>query len=207
MILAASAPHRGEAFAACRAAVEALKVEVPIWKKSFLPMGKSGWGRAVKPTVSPPVYVWESWVSSCAARYPALGSGLPAAVLKPIKKLRQVVGRFLGSVSDFGPNRKLRKPRIGTTGVFTQHLGNLDRDAIRNQRIGTAVENPHGCPSEPLGELRIDIALQIKQRRFFGQTDERRQRPHRSAKVRQKTIRIARRKQVRSISPSEFPVT
>ncbi|HND12047.1 MAG TPA: molybdopterin converting factor subunit 1, partial [Pseudomonadota bacterium] len=29
VILAASAPHRGEAFAACRAAIEALKVEVP----------------------------------------------------------------------------------------------------------------------------------------------------------------------------------
>ncbi|HNO70045.1 MAG TPA: molybdopterin converting factor subunit 1, partial [Pseudomonadota bacterium] len=39
VILAASAPHRGEAFAACRAAIEALKVEVPIWKKEFSPDG------------------------------------------------------------------------------------------------------------------------------------------------------------------------
>ncbi|HMU39309.1 MAG TPA: molybdopterin converting factor subunit 1 [Pseudomonadota bacterium] len=35
VVLAASAPHRPEAFAACRAAIEALKHEVPIWKKEF----------------------------------------------------------------------------------------------------------------------------------------------------------------------------
>lgn len=35
VIIAASAPHRGEAFAACRAAIEAVKQEVPIWKKEF----------------------------------------------------------------------------------------------------------------------------------------------------------------------------
>lgn len=33
VVIAASAPHRAEAFAACRAAIEALKQEVPIWKK------------------------------------------------------------------------------------------------------------------------------------------------------------------------------
>lgn len=33
VVIAASAPHREEAFAACRAAIEALKEEVPIWKK------------------------------------------------------------------------------------------------------------------------------------------------------------------------------
>jgi molybdopterin synthase catalytic subunit len=35
VLVAASAPHRAEAFAACRAAIEALKREVPIWKKEF----------------------------------------------------------------------------------------------------------------------------------------------------------------------------
>lgn len=35
VIIAAAAPHRAEAFAACREAIERLKVEVPIWKKEF----------------------------------------------------------------------------------------------------------------------------------------------------------------------------
>jgi molybdopterin synthase catalytic subunit len=33
VVIAAAAPHRAEAFAACREAIERLKVEVPIWKK------------------------------------------------------------------------------------------------------------------------------------------------------------------------------
>ena len=45
VILAASAPHRGEAFTACRAAIEALKVEVPIWKKEFSPDGAEWLGQ------------------------------------------------------------------------------------------------------------------------------------------------------------------
>ena len=45
VILAASAPHRGDAFAACRAAIEALKVEVPIWKKEFSPDGEEWLGQ------------------------------------------------------------------------------------------------------------------------------------------------------------------
>ena len=39
VLVAASAPHRAEAFAACRTAIERLKVEVPIWKKEFFPDG------------------------------------------------------------------------------------------------------------------------------------------------------------------------
>jgi molybdopterin synthase catalytic subunit len=35
VIIAASAPHRGEAFAACRLVIERLKAEAPIWKKDF----------------------------------------------------------------------------------------------------------------------------------------------------------------------------
>lgn len=35
VIIAASAPHRAEAFAACRYAIERLKVIVPVWKKEF----------------------------------------------------------------------------------------------------------------------------------------------------------------------------
>lgn len=33
VVIAASAPHRAEAFAACRHAIERLKADVPIWKK------------------------------------------------------------------------------------------------------------------------------------------------------------------------------
>lgn len=39
VLVAASAPHRAEAFAACREAIERLKAEVPIWKKEFSPDG------------------------------------------------------------------------------------------------------------------------------------------------------------------------
>jgi molybdopterin synthase catalytic subunit len=35
----AAAPHREEAFAACRAAIERIKATVPIWKKEFGPGG------------------------------------------------------------------------------------------------------------------------------------------------------------------------
>ena len=35
VVIAASAPHRAEAFDACRRAIEALKQDVPIWKKEF----------------------------------------------------------------------------------------------------------------------------------------------------------------------------
>lgn len=40
VVIAASAPHRAEAFAACREAIEALKAEVPIWKKEVYADGE-----------------------------------------------------------------------------------------------------------------------------------------------------------------------
>ncbi|GAC1299377.1 MAG: molybdenum cofactor biosynthesis protein MoaE [Polyangiales bacterium] len=42
---AASAPHRGEAFAACRALIDAVKRTVPIWKREHGPAGAHwvGW--------------------------------------------------------------------------------------------------------------------------------------------------------------------
>ena len=39
VICAASAPHRGEAFAACRALIDRIKATVPIWKREFGPDG------------------------------------------------------------------------------------------------------------------------------------------------------------------------
>ena len=39
----ASAPHRADAFAACRAAIDRIKHSVPIWKKEFHPDGSSEW--------------------------------------------------------------------------------------------------------------------------------------------------------------------
>jgi molybdopterin synthase catalytic subunit len=41
--IAAVAPHRAEAFAACRAAIDRVKATVPIWKKEFHPDGSSEW--------------------------------------------------------------------------------------------------------------------------------------------------------------------
>jgi molybdopterin synthase catalytic subunit len=39
----ASAPHRAEAFAACRAAIDRIKTTVPIWKREFHPDGSTEW--------------------------------------------------------------------------------------------------------------------------------------------------------------------
>lgn len=55
--VAVSTPHRAEAFAACRYVIEAIKAEVPIWKKDIGPEGKEQWlhpaERARNPTTSP----------------------------------------------------------------------------------------------------------------------------------------------------------
>jgi molybdopterin synthase catalytic subunit len=43
VIVGASAPHRAEAFAACRDAIERIKARVPIWKKEWAPDGSAHW--------------------------------------------------------------------------------------------------------------------------------------------------------------------
>jgi molybdopterin synthase catalytic subunit len=48
--IVATAPHRSEAFAACREAIDRLKTTVPIWKKEFYSDGSSDW---VDPTRTP----------------------------------------------------------------------------------------------------------------------------------------------------------
>jgi molybdopterin synthase catalytic subunit len=44
VVIAASAPHRGEAYDACRRAIEELKHEVPICKKEVSPEGEEWLG-------------------------------------------------------------------------------------------------------------------------------------------------------------------
>ena len=39
VVCAASAPHRGEAFAACRALIDEIKARVPVWKREWGPDG------------------------------------------------------------------------------------------------------------------------------------------------------------------------
>lgn len=41
--VAVSCPHRAEAFAACRHAIERLKELVPIWKREHRPAGETEW--------------------------------------------------------------------------------------------------------------------------------------------------------------------
>jgi molybdopterin synthase catalytic subunit len=41
VVVAVSAPHRAEAFDACRHAIEALKKTAPIWKEEFTETGKT----------------------------------------------------------------------------------------------------------------------------------------------------------------------
>ncbi len=48
--IAAASPHRAEAFAACRAAIDRIKTTVPIWKKEHHPDGSSDWVDPTKTT-------------------------------------------------------------------------------------------------------------------------------------------------------------
>lgn len=41
VVIVAACPHRGEAFDACRYAIDTLKAEVPIWKKEFYEDGEA----------------------------------------------------------------------------------------------------------------------------------------------------------------------
>jgi molybdopterin synthase catalytic subunit len=50
VIVAASAPHRGEAFAGARAVIDRLKAEAPIWKREIT----EGGARRVEGTLPPP---------------------------------------------------------------------------------------------------------------------------------------------------------
>lgn len=43
VVVAASAPHRAEAFAACRLAIDRIKDTVPVWKKEWAPDGSANW--------------------------------------------------------------------------------------------------------------------------------------------------------------------
>ena len=43
VVVACSAPHRAEAFEACRHGIERLKRDVPIWKKEELVSGETHW--------------------------------------------------------------------------------------------------------------------------------------------------------------------
>lgn len=43
VVTAAAAPHRAEAFAACAALIDAIKREVPIWKRQHSPDGTTAW--------------------------------------------------------------------------------------------------------------------------------------------------------------------
>jgi molybdopterin synthase catalytic subunit len=43
VVVAAAADHRDEAFKACRALIEELKANVPVWKKQLFAEGESEW--------------------------------------------------------------------------------------------------------------------------------------------------------------------
>ena len=45
MVIAVSAPHRGDALAACKDAIDALKETVPLWKKELYEDGEEWIGR------------------------------------------------------------------------------------------------------------------------------------------------------------------
>ena len=43
LVAAVAAPHRAEAFASCAALIDAIKAEVPIWKRQHSPDGTTEW--------------------------------------------------------------------------------------------------------------------------------------------------------------------
>lgn len=43
LVAAVAAPHRAEAFATCSALIDAIKAEVPIWKRQHAPDGTTEW--------------------------------------------------------------------------------------------------------------------------------------------------------------------
>lgn len=43
VVVGVSAPHRGEAFDACRFIIDQAKVRLPIWKKEYYASGKAEW--------------------------------------------------------------------------------------------------------------------------------------------------------------------
>ena len=43
VVVAASAPHREDAFTACREAIDQIKETVPVWKKEWAPDGTAVW--------------------------------------------------------------------------------------------------------------------------------------------------------------------
>ena len=56
--IVAVAPHRSEAFAACRAGIDRIKTSVPIWKREFHPDGTSDW---VDPTKESAARISGDW--------------------------------------------------------------------------------------------------------------------------------------------------
>jgi len=51
VVIAVSAPHRGDAFAACRSLIDQLKAQVPIWKKEKYADGDEEWVKGTLPDV------------------------------------------------------------------------------------------------------------------------------------------------------------
>jgi len=43
VVIAVAAAHRGEAFAVCRAVIEAIKAELPVWKRQVEADGTTAW--------------------------------------------------------------------------------------------------------------------------------------------------------------------
>ena len=53
VVVVVAAPHRGEAFAAARFAIDAVKASVPIWKKESWEGGRQAWGTGAADVVVP----------------------------------------------------------------------------------------------------------------------------------------------------------
>jgi len=168
----ASAPHRAEAFAACRYIIDEVKHRVPIWKKEFYTDGDSGWvncERCAQPT-SASDHSHQSHGHSHPHPHAAHPTHHPEptaeAVVPAANYSRQIVLKDIGEAGQ----RKIRSARVllvgaGGLGVPAALylagagvgvLGVIDPDVID-------ASNLHRQPIYTQGTLGQSKALVLKQ--------------------------------------------
>ncbi|MHB1809602.1 MAG: cyclic pyranopterin monophosphate synthase MoaC [Solirubrobacteraceae bacterium] len=141
VIVAASAPHRGEAFAAARGTIDRIKAEAPIWKQELDRDGERRW---VDGTPAPAAPAGEPPAPAVAIVEPSAG---PAAELR-------ASAAATGGLTHLGQDGRSRMVDVGAKAVS-------ERVAIARARVrmspqtAAAVQRGDGPKGEVLGVARI----------------------------------------------------